>query len=136
MNVADYWLMAREYLIWNAAIASLQFWSADLDPVSLSITTEEVYSTFFYSTSTYTLHQQPDEILFGHFVTTLNAAFECQLALADEGYESGSDTINLPTSLRKMPRIHHVSSIAHASFNPDPVTPCGTFQTPPRLVLR
>ena len=68
--------MAREYSIWNAAIASLQFWTADLDPVTLSMATEEVYSTFFYSTSTHTLHQQSDEILFGHFVTTLNAAFE------------------------------------------------------------
>ena len=76
MNITDYWLMAREYWMWNAAIASLQFWTADLNPVTLSIATEEVYSIFFYSTSTYTLHQQPDEILFGCFVTTLNAAFE------------------------------------------------------------
>ena len=76
MNVTDYWPMAREYSIWNATIASLQFWTADLDSVTLGIATDEVYSTFFYSTSTYTLHQQPDEILFGHFVTTLNAAFE------------------------------------------------------------
>ena len=76
MNIADYWPMAREYSIWNAAIASLQFWTADLDPVTLGMATEEVYSTFFYSTSTHTLHQQPDEILFGHFVITLNAAFD------------------------------------------------------------
>ena len=75
MNVAHYWLMAREYSIWNAAIASLQFWTADLNPVTLSIATE-VYSEFFYSTSTYTLCLQSDEILFGHFVTTLNAAFK------------------------------------------------------------
>ena len=47
MNVTDYWPMAREYSIWNAAIASLQFWTADVDPVTLGITTEEVYSTFF-----------------------------------------------------------------------------------------
>ena len=66
-------------------------------------------------------------------MTTLNAAFERQLALADEGYERGSDTINLPTPQRKMPRIHHVSSIKHASFNPNLVTPHSTFQTPPRL---
>ena len=118
MNVADSWLMVREYSIWNAAIASLQFWTADLDPVTLSMATEEVYSAFVYSTSTHTLHQQSDEILFGHFVIALNAAFDQQLALADEGYESGSDTIDLPTPLRKMPRIHHVSSIEHASFNP------------------
>ena len=90
----------------------------------------------FYSTSTYTLHQQPDEILFGCFVTTLNAAFEQQLALADEGYESGSDTIYMPTPLRKMPRIQHLSSIEHVSFNPDPVMPSSILQTPPRLVCR
>ena len=30
MDVADYWSMAREYVIWNATIASLQFWIADL----------------------------------------------------------------------------------------------------------
>ena len=123
MNVTDYWPMAREFSIWNAAIASLQFWTADLDPVTLGITTEEVYSTFFYSTSTYTIHQQPDKILFGHFVTSQNAAFEQQLPLADEGCESGSDTINLPIPLRKTPRIHHVSSMENASFNPDPVMP-------------
>ena len=128
--------MARENLIWNTAIASLQFWTEDLDPVTLGIATEEVYSTFFYSTSTYTLHQQPDEILFGCFLTTLNAAFEQQLALADKGYESGSDTINLHTPLRKMPRIHHVSSTKNASFNPDPVMPWSTFQTPPRPVCK
>ena len=80
------------------------------------------------------LHQQSDEILFGCFVTTLNAAFEQQLALADEGCESGSDAFNLPTPLRKMPRIHHVSSIKHTSFNLDPVMPQNTFQTLPRPI--
>ena len=136
MNVADYWLMVREYSIWNTAIASLQFWIADFNLVNLGITTEEVYSAFFSSTSSHALHQQPDEILFGCFVIALNAAFDQQLALADEGYESGSYTINLPTPLRKMPRIHHVSSIEHALFDPDPVTPQNTLQTPPRPVCR
>ena len=69
-------------------------------------------------------------------MTTLNAAFEWQLALADKGYESSSDTINLPTPLRKMQRIHHVSSNKNASFNPDPVMPQSTFQTPPRPLCR
>ena len=78
---------------------------------------------FFYSSSSHTLHQQSDEILFGYFVIALNAAFDWQLSLADQGYESGSDTINLPTPLRKMPRIHHISSIKHALFDPDPITP-------------
>ena len=98
--------------------------------------TEEVYSAFFYSTSTHTLHQQSEEILFGSFVITVNAAFDWQLALADEGYESSSGTINLPTALRKMPRIHHVSSIEHASLDPNQVTPWNMLQTPPRPVCR
>ena len=136
MNVADYWPMGREYSICNAAIASLLFWTADLDLITLGITTEEVYSAFFYPASTYTLCQQPDEILFGHFVTTLNAAFEWKLALEDEGYESSSETVNMPTPLWKMPKIHHVCSIEHALFDPNLVTPCSMFQTLPRLVCR
>ena len=129
-------MMAREYMIWNAAIASLQFWTADLDLITLGTTTEEVYSAFFYSTSTYTLHQQPDDILFSCFITTLNAAFDWKLALEDEGYESGSETVNMPTPLRETPRIHHVSSVKHASFDPNPIMPCSTFWTPPRPVCR
>ena len=54
---------------------------------------------------------------------TLNATFDQQLLLADEGFESGSDTIDLPTPVRKTSRIHHVSSIQHASFDPELVTP-------------
>ena len=120
MDTADHWLMVREYSIWNATIASLQFWTADLDPVTLGRATEQVYITFFYSSSSHTLHQQSDEILFSCFVITLNAAFDQQLSLADEAYESGSDMIYLPTPLRKTPRIHHVSSMEHASFIPEP----------------
>ena len=134
MDATDYWPMAREYSIWNATIASLQFWTADLDPVTLGRATEQVYTTFFYSPSSHTPHQQSDEILFGCSVIALNAAFDQQLSLADGGYESGSDTVNLPTPLRKTPRIHHVSSMEHTSFNPAPVTPRKTPQTPPRPV--
>ena len=128
--------MARKYPIWNATIASLQFWTEDLDPVTLGRATEHVYTTFFYSPSSYTLCRQPDETLFGCFVIALNAAFDQQLSLIDEGYESGSDTIDLPTPLRKTPHIHHVSSMEHASFNPVPTTPCSTLQTTPRPVHR
>ena len=102
----------------------------------LSMATEEVNSTFFYLTSTHTLHQQSDKILFGHFVTTLSAAFEQQLGLADEGYESGSDTINLPSTLKKRPKIHHVSGMEHATCDPNPVTSRNTLQTPCRPVCR
>ena len=122
MDIADYWLMAREYLIWNTTVASLQFWTADLNTITLSTTIEEVYLAFFYTTSTYTLHQQSDEI-FSCFVTTLNAAFEWKLSLEDGGYESNLENSNMPTPLRKMPKIHHISSIKNTSFDPNPVTP-------------
>ena len=72
------------------------------------------------------LYQQPDEVLFGHFVTTVNATFETKLSLEDEGYESRSEYFNIPTPLRRCSKIHHISSIEHASFDPDPVTPCST----------
>ena len=78
------------------------------------------------------------------FIIALNAAFTQQLSLADEGYESGSDTIDLPTPLQKTPCIHHVSSMDHISFNPVTTTPhntvtitsCSSPQTPPRPVYR
>ena len=90
MDVADYWLMAREYSIWNVTIASLQFWTADFCLITLSTTTEQVYSALFYTTLTYTLCQQSDQILFSCFMTTLKTAFEQKLALEDEGYENSS----------------------------------------------
>ena len=136
MDTADYWPMVREYSIWNATIASLQFWTEDLDPVTLGRATECVYTTFSHSPSSHTLHQQSNEILFGCFVIALNEAFDQQLSLADEGYKSGSDTIDLPTPLRKTPCIHIVSSMEHASFDPAPTTPCSTPQTLPRPVCR
>ena len=95
-----------------------------------------VYSAFLYTLSTYTLCQQSDEIIFGCFVTTLNVAFEQKLALEDKSYESSSENYNIPTPLRKMPKIHHVSSIENASFNPNPVTPCSTVQSHHRPVHR
>ena len=64
------------------------------------------------------LHQLSEDVLFGHFVIALNAAFTQQLSLADEGYKSGLNSADLPTPLWKTPCIHHVSSIEHASFNP------------------
>ena len=142
METADYWLMAQEYSIWNAANASLQFWTEDLDPVTLGIATECIYTTFFWTSASHTLHQQFEETLFGCFVIALDAAFTKQLSLADEGYKSGSDTIDLPTPLWKTPCIHYVSSLEHTSFNPVntaphstvTITPCSTPQTPNRPV--
>ena len=130
--------MAREHSVWNATVAALQFWTADLEAHVLSSTIEQVYNAFFYSTSTHLLHQQSDEILFSHFVTTLNAAFESKLALEDKVYESGSENFNIPTPLIWTSKIHHVSSVENASFDPDPVTPCstGTKESHHRLVCQ
>ena len=100
MDPVDYWPMAREYSIWNTAIAALQFGTADLEAHMLSSTIEQVYNAFFYSISTHLLHQQSNEILFGHYMTTLNAAFKSKLALEDEGYESDSENFNIPTPFR------------------------------------
>ena len=69
-------------------------------------------------------------------MTTLNVVFEWNLALEDEGYESSSENFNMPTPLRKMPKIHHISSIKNASFDPDPVTPCNMVQSHLRPVCR
>ena len=123
MNSADYWPMAREYSIWNATVAALQFWMTDLEVHVLSSSIEQVCNAVFYSTSTHLLNQQSGEILFAHFMTTLNATFESKLALEDEGYESGSENFNIPTPLR---------SVENVSFDPAPVTLCntGTTQSP------
>ena len=103
MNTADYWPMVMEYLVWNAAVANLQFWTADLETHTFTSTINKLFNTFFYSTSTHLLHQQSDEILFSCFVTTLNAAFEGKVASGDEGYKSGSENFNIPTPLQKHP---------------------------------
>ena len=135
METADYWLMACEYAIWNAAIASLQFWAEDLNPVTLGIASECIYTTFFWTPTSHTLCQLPEDVLFGHFVIVLNAAFTQQLSLADEGYENGFDTSDLPTPLWKTPCILHVSSMDYASFNPVSTTSCNTVSTTPHSTV-
>ena len=124
MNTTDYWPMAREYSVWNATVAALQFWTADLKVHVLSSTIEQVYNAFFYSTCTHLLCQQSDELLCSHVMTTLNT--ESKLALEDKGYESHSEKFNIPTPLRWTSKIHHVSSVKNMSCDPDPVTPCST----------
>ena len=126
METAEFWLIACKYTIWNAAIASLQFWAEYLNPITLGIASKCVYTTFFWTPTSHTLCQLSEDVLFGHFVIALNAAFTQQLSLADEGYESGSNTADLPTPLQKTPHVHHMSSMEHASFNPACTTPCST----------
>ena len=142
METAEYWPMTCKYGIWNATITSLQFWAEDLYPITLGIASECVYTTFFWTPTSHTLCQLPEDVLFGCFVIALNAAFTQQLSLADEGYESGSNTAHLPTPLWKTPCIHHVSSMEHASFDLAHTTPQSTTatmnhsspHTPPRPV--
>ena len=110
----------------DAAITSLQFWAEDLDLITLGFASECIYTTFFWTPTSHTLCQLSEDVLFGCFVIALNAAFTQQLSLADEGYESGSDTVDLPTPLRNTPCIHHMSSMENASFNPAHTTPHST----------
>ena len=129
METAEYWPMAHEYGIWNAAVASLQFWAEDLDPITLGIASEHAYTHFFWTLTSHTLCQLSKEVLFGHFVLVLNAAFTQQLSLTDEGYESGSNS-DLPTPLQKTPCMHHVSSMKHTSFDPAHTMPHHPADTP------
>ena len=99
MNATDHWPMAREYSVWNAALAALQFWTFDLKAHILSSAINQVSNAFFYSTSTHMVHKQSDKILFCHFMTTLNVVFESKLALEDEGYKSSLENFNIPTPL-------------------------------------
>ena len=74
-----------------------------------------------HSTSMHLLCQQSEEVLFCHFMTMLNTAFESKIILEDEGYESRSENFNIPTPLRCTPRIHYVSGGDNISF--DSITP-------------
>ena len=136
MNTTDYWPMAREYSIWNAAVAALHFWTADCKVHVLSGAIEQVYNAFLYSASTHLLCQQSDEILFCCFVTTLNATFESKLALEDKGYESSSENFNILTPLRRTSKIHHISSIENASFDSVTSHSTGTSQSHCRPACR
>ena len=97
MDATHYWLFAREYSVLNAAVTAQQFWAADLEPHILSNAIERVYTAFFCSDSAQQLRNQWEEIIFSHFVTTLNGAFEWGLAQEDEGYKSGSESLSIPT---------------------------------------
>ena len=90
MDAPKYWPLACEFSTWNATVTALQFWMADLKPHILSNATDQVYAAFFYSDFTQQMQNLPEETHFSHFLTTLNNAFETELAQEDEGYESWS----------------------------------------------
>ena len=83
MDASQYWPFACEYSIWNATVTALQFWMADLKPHILSNVIDQVYAAFFYSDFTQQMWNLPEEKLFSCFVTTLNNAFETELAQED-----------------------------------------------------
>ena len=51
-------------------------------------------------------------------MTTLNDAFKYEHAQEDEGYESGSKSLNIPSSLRRALWIYHISTSENLSFEP------------------
>ena len=110
MDTTDYGPFVRKYSIWNAAVAALQFWMEDLDPQMLSNTIEWVYTAFFCSDSAQHLRGTSEEILFSHFVTTLNDAFVWELAIEDGGYKSGSENLSISTPQHRAPHLYHVSA--------------------------
>ena len=68
-------------------------------------------------------------MLFGHFVTTLNDTFKRKLTQEDQGYECRSQSLSIPTPLRRPPWIYHISMNENLSF--DPTTPLTTAEQPP-----
>ena len=118
MDATDYWPFAQEYSIWNAAVTALQFCMVDLNPLMLNNTIERVYTAFFCSDSAQQLRYISDEILFCHFVTTLNDAFQWELVLEDIGYENGSKSLNIPTLLCQAPWLYNVPTQENLSFGP------------------
>ena len=124
MDATHYWPFAREYSIWNATVAALQFWTEDLETHILSDATERVYTAFFCSNSAQQLRNISEEVLFIHFMTTLNNTFEWELAQEDEGYEIGTESLNVPTPLQRAPCLCHVSASENLCL--DPATPLTT----------
>ena len=118
MDASHFWPFAWEYSRWNATVAALQFWMVDLKPHILNNAIDWAYIGFFYINFTHQIWHLPEEVLFGHFVTTLNDAFETVLAQEDEGYESGSENFNILTPLSRASRIYNVSTREDLSFDP------------------
>ena len=75
MDTTHYWPFAREYSIWNATVAALQFWMEDSEPYILSDAIKRVYTSLSCSNSVQQLRNISQELLFNHFMTILNDAF-------------------------------------------------------------
>ena len=120
MDASQYWPFAWEYSIWNATVAAQQFWIADHEPHIFSNAIDWAYAAFFHSDFTQQIWNLPEEILFSHVVTTLNDAFQTELAQEDEGYESWSESFNISTLSAE----HQEDlSLNPANFGQSPTTP-------------
>ena len=94
----------------------------DLEPHILSDAIEWVYTALFCNHSVQQLPHQPEKILFSCFMTTLSDAFEWKLTLENERYESGSESLNIPTPVHRTPCLYLSKWSENLSF--DPATPC------------
>ena len=73
MDITHYWPIAREYSVWNAAIATLQFgWHISIFTSSAMPLKESTQQAFFCHDSAQQLRNISEEVLFGYFVTILN----------------------------------------------------------------
>ena len=68
----------------EAAVTALQVLMAYFKPHILSNAIERIYTAFFCSDSAHQLRNQPKEIIFSHFVATLNDTLEQELTQEDE----------------------------------------------------
>ena len=112
MDTSQYWPFAQEHSICSAAVSMPQFWGEDLEPHILSDTIDQVYTAFLYGNQTLL-----EKILFCHFMTTLNDAYEVELTKEDEGYESRSENFYITTPLCRALRVYHVTTEDDFSFN-------------------
>ena len=67
-------------------------------------------------------------------MTTLNDTFERELTQEDGCYESVSESLSIPTPLRRSPQIYHISISDNLSF--DPITPLTTAKQHPEHSLQ
>ena len=101
MDATHYWPFAWEYSIWNAAVAALQFWTADLEPhISQQCNKMSIHSFLPQQLCTATT-KLSEEVLFSCFLTTLNDTLEIELVQEDESYESGSGSLNIHNASQK-----------------------------------
>ena len=77
-----------------------------------------MYTAFLYSTSSQQLRNTLEEVLFGHFMTTLNNTFEQELTQEDKGYDNGSENLSISTPLHRAPHLYHISASENLSFGP------------------